>query len=109
MQGRADVLAFLIAQLMEQRDLHQPLQLITALLRHRRVEALCALCCEMERAGNVAQMATLLSEAARWHGPPRRSSSATEQSRAHQQRTLLCPRQSTPVQRAWKDLSHDSS
>ena len=65
MQGRTDVLAFLITQLAEQRDLRQPLQLIMALLRHRRVDALCSLCCEMERAGNVAQMATLLSEAAR--------------------------------------------
>ncbi len=59
------MLAFLIAHLMAERDLRQPLQLVTALLRHRRIEALCALCCEMERAGNVAQMATLLSEAAR--------------------------------------------
>ena len=66
-QGRPDVLAYLIAHLMAERDLRQPLQLVTALLRHRRVEALCALCCEMERAGNVAQMATLLFEAARYH------------------------------------------
>ena len=65
MQGRADVLALLITQLVEQRDLRQPLQLILALLRYRRVKALSTLCCEMERAGNVAQMATLLSEAAR--------------------------------------------
>ena len=65
MQGRPDVLAFLIAHLTTGRDMRQPLQLVVTLLRHRRVEALCALCCEMERAGHVAQIATLLAEAAR--------------------------------------------
>lgn len=64
-QGRPDVLASLIAHLMAERDMGQSLQLIIALLRHRKVEVLCALCCEMEKAGHVAQMATLLAEAAR--------------------------------------------
>ena len=45
--------------------MHRPLQLIVALLRHQRVETLCALCCEMASEGHVAQVATLLAEAAR--------------------------------------------
>ena len=45
--------------------MHRPLQLVMALLRHQRVEALCALCCEMATEGHAAQMATLLAEAAR--------------------------------------------
>ncbi len=65
LQGRPDVLGELVTHLMAEHDMHRPLQLIVALLHHRRVEALCALCCEMANEGHVAQVATLLAEAAR--------------------------------------------
>ena len=65
MQGRPDVLALIIEHLVAESDVRQPLQLMVALLRHRKVEALCALCCEMAREGHVAHVATLFAEAAR--------------------------------------------
>ena len=64
-QGRPDVLARLIKHLMAKQDMHKSLQLVMALLRERRVEALCALCCKMARSGHVTQAATLLAETAR--------------------------------------------
>ena len=64
-QGRPDVLALMITHLVAESDVRQPLQLITALLRHQKVEALCVLCCEVAREGHVAHVATLCAEAAR--------------------------------------------
>ena len=57
--------AHLVTHLMAEHDVHRPLQLMVALLRHQRLEALCALCCDMAAEGHVAQVATLLAEAAR--------------------------------------------
>ncbi len=59
------MLAELVTHLIVEHDMHRPLQLIVALLRRQRVEALCALCCKMANEGHVAQVATLLAEAAR--------------------------------------------
>ena len=67
LQGRPDVLADLVTHLMAEHNVHRPLQPIMALLRHQRVEALCALCCEMAAESHVAQVATLLAEAARYN------------------------------------------
>lgn len=64
-QGRPDVLALMITHLVAESDVRQPLQLITALLRHQKVEALCVLCREVAREGHVAHVATLFAEAAR--------------------------------------------
>ena len=65
LQGRTDVLAELVTHLMAEHDVHRPLQTFTTLLRHQKMEALCALCCEMAAESHVAQVATLLAEAAR--------------------------------------------
>ena len=65
LQGRVDVLAGLLTRLVAEHDMHRPLQLMVALLRHQRIEALCVLCCEMAAESRVAQAATLLAEAAR--------------------------------------------
>lgn len=66
LQGRSDALATIVAHLIAEHDMHRSLRLITLALRWRKVEALCALCCEMAREGHVTQIATLLTEAARW-------------------------------------------
>ena len=64
-QGRPDVLAQLVTHLMAEHNVHRPLQLVLVLLRQQKVEALCALCCDMASNSHVAQVATLLAEAAR--------------------------------------------
>ena len=65
LQGRTDVLAGLVMHLLAEQDMHRPLQPIVMLLRHQRLEALCALCCRMAEESHVAQAAMLLAEAAR--------------------------------------------
>lgn len=59
------MLAQLVTHLMAEHNVHRPLQLVVVLLRQQRMEALCALLCDMMSNSHVAQVATLLAEAAR--------------------------------------------